>query len=81
MSFLMLVMLCTDNPVKDVTEVGSEDYTYILDADDLVAEMERRFQNAILQQGNRAISWDDFPLDENPEELRFNVSAIKQIRI
>lgn len=43
--------------------------------------MERRFQNAILQQGNRAISWDDFSLDENPEELRFNVSAIKQIRI
>lgn len=81
MSFLMLVMLCTDNPVKDVTEVGSEDYTYILDADDPVAEMERRFQNAILQQGNRAISWDDFSLDENPEELRFNVSAIKQIRI
>jgi len=65
----MLVMLCTDNPVKDVTDVGSANYTYILNADDPVAEMERRFQNGILQECNRAISWDNFSLDKNPEEL------------
>lgn len=67
----MIVTLigCADKePEVEVPEAGSEEFSLIEDASDPVAEVERRLQNAILQQRNDAFSFNDITVDELTEE-------------
>lgn len=76
-TMMVPLFVCTTNePAENISKAGSEEYTFILDAEDPVGEMERRLKQAVDQQNNRSISWEDMTVEVLSEEEAAEIGVL-----